>query len=269
MFNGMDDIFGDMNRMMNRMNNMMGMMGGHGLMNPAGNLLGQPFLSPFDMMNQMSPMMNNQIANPMNSMNNQLSMFGGPSKMSVFSMAGMPGQSVSYSSKVMSISNDGTGRPQVYEQTSSSICGPNGVRETKETVKDSRTGLQQIKVGRHINDRGHLKQKKRNVYNGEESEEEEFVNIDETELDQFHSEYQQKTKDFRQKYQSIANHPNQSRNRLAITNEPSNQIKHSQQVPTSSQAYNLINDSRPPSRGKSKIKDAAEKKTKKKSKKPY
>lgn len=29
----------------------------------------------------------------------------------------MPGQAVSYSSKVMTISNDGSGRPQVFEQS--------------------------------------------------------------------------------------------------------------------------------------------------------
>ena len=114
-----------MDRMMNNMNNMMNMMGGGNLM------MGSPF-GMNGMMNNHMQLMNSQ----MNSqMNNQLSLFGGPSNMSSFSMTSMPGQAVSYSSKVMRISNDGSGRPQVYEQTSSQICGPNGIRETKETGK--------------------------------------------------------------------------------------------------------------------------------------
>ena len=122
-----------MDRMMSNMNNMMnGMMGG-GLMGP----------SPFGLMSShMNSQMNNQMQlmqNP-HRMGNQLSMFGGPSNMSMMSFSNMPGQSVSYSSKVMTFSSDGSGKPQVYEQTSSQVCGPNGIRETKETVRDSRTG---------------------------------------------------------------------------------------------------------------------------------
>ena len=113
---------------MSNMNNMMsGMMGG-GLMGP----------SPFGMMNQMNNQM--QLMQNPHQMGNQLSMFGAPGNMSMMSFSNMPGQSVSYSSKVMTFSSDGTGRPQVYEQTSSQVCGPNGIRETKETVRDSRTG---------------------------------------------------------------------------------------------------------------------------------
>jgi len=286
MFGGIDDIFGNMDRMMNNMMNGMGMMG-----SPFGGLMGP--LGPMGN-NQMNNPMSNPMSNPMNQMqlmnnrmNNQLAMFGNlgwPSNMTSFSMASMPGQSVSYSSKVMTFSNDGTGRPQVYEQTSSQVCGPGGVRETKETVRDSRTGLQQIKLGRHINDRGHLKAKKRNVYNGEESEEEELINLDEEEVEQFSNEFNQKTKDFRQKYQSIQSHPANhtgGRQRLALTNGPSASSHHhrvnnisqqhqqQQQPCTSQQVYNLQHeDTRPPSRGK-KVKDAADKKSKKKSKKPY
>lgn len=114
-----------MDRMMNNMNQMMGGMMGGGLMGP----------SPFGLMNNQMQLMQNP-----HRMGNQMSMFGGPSNMSMMSFSSMPGQSVSYSSKVMTISNDGSGRPQVYEQTSSQVCGPNGIRETKETVRDSRTG---------------------------------------------------------------------------------------------------------------------------------
>lgn len=111
--------------MMSNMNNMMNGMVGAGMMGP----------SPFGMMNNQMQLMQNP-----HRMSNQLSMFGAPGNMSMMSFSNMPGQSVSYSSKVMTYSNDGSGRPQVYEQTSSQVCGPNGIRETKETVRDSRTG---------------------------------------------------------------------------------------------------------------------------------
>lgn len=159
-------------------------------------------------------------------------------------------------------------------------------------------GVQQIKVGRHINDRGHLKQKKRNVYNGDEEEEEELVNLDEDELDEFNNDYIAKSRDFRQKYQSIGGGQPTGRQRLALTNGPSSSQtasyptqahpqqapSYSQQVPsyppqaTSSrqQYYQHLaqeQDTRPPSRGKSKVKfePTADKKSKKssKSKKPY
>ena len=94
--------------------------------------------SPFGLMGSMNNQM--QLMQNPHRMNNQLSMFGAPGNMSMMSFSNMPGQSVSYSSKVMTFSSDGTGRPQVFEQTSSQICGPNGIRETKETVRDSRTG---------------------------------------------------------------------------------------------------------------------------------
>lgn len=272
----------------NMMNGMMmgspfGMMGG-GLMGP------NPMSNQMQLMNnQMNAPMHNPMSNPLHNpmqlmnhrMNNQLAMFGnlgGPSNMTSFSMTSMPGQQVSYSSKVMTVSNDGSGRPQVYEQTSSQFCGPNGVRETKETVRDSKTGLQEIKVGRHIDSgdvsRGHLKAKKRNVYNGEEEEDEELINLDEEEIDQFNNEYNMKTREFRQKYQSIQSHPsNQAgRARLALTNGPSASTSYQPYVsqPRSSpQLYNLQQaDTRPPSRGK-KVKDQTDKKSKKKPKKPY
>lgn len=275
-----------MDRMMNNMNNMMNSMMGGNMMN--NHMMPSPFpmnhMNGLNNMNNMNSLMNNHMQlmgshmNPMAS--NQLSLFGNPglSNMSSFSMTSMPGQTVSYSSSRVMTSLPGSGgRPQVYEETKSSICGPNGVRETKETVKDSRTGLQQIKIGRHINDRGHLKQKKRNAYNGEEEEEDEYVNLDEEEAEEFHNEFDIKTRDYRQKYQSIASHPSHqpNRTRLALTNgSSSNQIP---QQPSSSSNYNLGHnlrleeDNRPPSRaGKSKgtTKDQKDK-LKKKSKRPY
>ena len=140
-----------------------------------------------------------------------------------------------------------------------------------------------------------MKQKKRNVYNGDEEEDEELVNLDEDELESFNNDYVAKSRDFRQKYQSIGAGNQTGRQRLALTNGPSSSQAASypaqvpsypqqvlQQVPsyppqaTTSHPlyYNLAQeqDTRPPSRGKSKVKfeQTVDKKAKKsKSKKPY
>lgn len=119
-----------------------------------------------------------------------------------------------------------------------------------------------------------MKAKKKNIYNGEESEEEELINLDEEEVGQFNNEFNEKTKDLRQKYQSIQSNPVPNR-RLALTNGPSSPYQHQfhlqnsiPQASTSQQIYNLQQeDNRPPSRGK-KTRDQ-DKKAKKKSKKPY
>ena len=45
-----------------------------------------------------------------------------------------------FSSTVVSMTNDGSGRPQIYEATSSQRVGPDGVRETQSSVRDSASG---------------------------------------------------------------------------------------------------------------------------------
>lgn len=58
-------------------------------------------------------------------------------------MGGFPGNisgNVSYSSSVMSISHDINGRPQIYQASESSRVGPQGVRETRSSVRDSASG---------------------------------------------------------------------------------------------------------------------------------
>jgi len=79
--------------------------------------------------------------------------------------------------------------PQVYEQTHSNRMGPGGVREERHSVRDSRTGLQQMSIGRHINERGHVIERSQNRYTGEEEESNEYVNIEEEEAPQFNQEW--------------------------------------------------------------------------------
>ena len=52
------------------------------------------------------------------------------------------------------------------------------VKETRRTVQDSRSGLQEMAIGHHLNDRGHVIEKKKYRYTGEEEENHEFINLD-------------------------------------------------------------------------------------------
>lgn len=96
----------------------------------------------------------------------------------------------SYSSSFMSMSSDGTGRPHVYEASSSSVVAPGGVRETKSSVRDSRTGRAEMSVGHHIQDRSHVIKKARNVSTGQIDHEEDFVNVEEEEVQDFERDWQ-------------------------------------------------------------------------------
>lgn len=96
------------------------------------------------------------------------------------------------SSKVISYSNTGNGAPKVYEATSETRHAPGGIKQTKESERNSETGLHRMAVGHHINDRGHVVEKSRNKKTGDEEENQEYLNMDEAEKDRFHQEWQQK-----------------------------------------------------------------------------
>ncbi|XP_035211810.1 myeloid leukemia factor 1-like [Stegodyphus dumicola] len=100
------------------------------------------------------------------------------------------------SSSVMTYTTDESGRPQVYQASSSTRTAPGGVKETRRSVQDSRTGLQEMAIGHHLNDRGHVIEKKKNRYTGDEEENHEYLNLDEEEAEQFNQEWQQKAQSF-------------------------------------------------------------------------
>jgi hypothetical protein len=54
------------------------------------------------------------------------------------------------SSQVMSYSNDGRNPPKYFEASSSTKRGPDGVRETQKSLRDSESGLHSMAVGHHI-----------------------------------------------------------------------------------------------------------------------
>lgn len=82
------------------------------------------------------------------------------------------------SQSVMTMSSGPDGRPQVYQETMSTRMAPGGIKETKKTVSDSRTGTRSMAIGHHIGDRAHILERERNMH-GDEEERQEFINLDE------------------------------------------------------------------------------------------
>lgn len=72
----------------------------------------------------------------------------------------------SSSSTIVSMTSGPDGRPQVYKATSSTRCGPGGIKETQRTVTDSMTGTKKMAIGHHIGDRAHIIEKEQNLHTG-------------------------------------------------------------------------------------------------------
>ncbi|KAG7238721.1 hypothetical protein INR49_031237 [Caranx melampygus] len=66
------------------------------------------------------------------------------------------------SSSVMTYSKVGNEPPKVFQATSSTRRAPGGITETRRAVKDSESGLEKMSIGHHIQDRGHVVEKKYN-----------------------------------------------------------------------------------------------------------
>jgi len=77
------------------------------------------------------------------------------------------------------------GQPQVYQSSQSTRTAPGGVKETKKAESDTRTGTKRLAIGRHIGDRGHVRERINNYRQGQEEDTEDFINIDEGALEHF------------------------------------------------------------------------------------
>nr|XP_054928772.1 myeloid leukemia factor 2-like isoform X4 [Dermacentor andersoni] len=66
------------------------------------------------------------------------------------------------------------------------------VKETRRSLQDSRSGLQELTIGHHLDDRAHIVGRKRNRLTGEEDQSVEYVNLDEEEAEGFGHEWQQR-----------------------------------------------------------------------------
>lgn len=64
-------------------------------------------------------------------------------------------------------------------------------------------------VGHHIGERGHVIEREKNYYNGDEEERQDFINLDEDEADDFNREFLQKSR-------SMSSIGSNSHNRRAI-----------------------------------------------------
>ncbi|XP_061718724.1 myeloid leukemia factor [Cydia pomonella] len=175
-----DPFFGSHMRHMRQMNNMMnslfsdpfGMLGGPLSLMPRSNMgmaMGGMSMMPFmPQMPQMNRLFTADLDGPM-----------------------AAGSSFSSSTVVMS-SGGPNGKPQVFSSTSSTKIGPNGIKETRKTLQDSRTGTKKMSIGHHIGERAHVVEKEQNVYSGDQEERQEFINLDEDEAEDFDREFQQK-----------------------------------------------------------------------------
>lgn len=98
------------------------------------------------------------------------------------------------SSQIISMTNGPDGRPQVYQASSSTKTGPGGIRETQKTVQDSRSGVKKMAIGHHIGERSHVIEREKNVRTGEEAERQDFVNLEEEEVQDFDREFVQRSR---------------------------------------------------------------------------
>lgn len=177
-----------MNRMLSNMNNITMLTDPFGMF---GNDMG---------MGMMGMNMNNigmQMMNPMMARQQQQQQLGFPGmNLNRLLSSGPVGNGVSYSSSsVYSVSSSGLhGRPQVYQETRSIRNGPDGVREQIETVQDSMSGKKKMSIGHHIGERGHVIEKEQNLHTGEREEREDFINLEESETDEFERDFSNRTR---------------------------------------------------------------------------
>ncbi|XP_055019883.1 myeloid leukemia factor 2 [Boleophthalmus pectinirostris] len=104
-------------------------------------------------------------------------------------MTGSPNCQTFSSSTVISYSATDSGTPQVYQQTSETRTGPGGIRETRQSMRDSESGLERLAIGHHIGERAHIMERSRNRRTGDREERQDFINLDETEAAAFDEEF--------------------------------------------------------------------------------
>ncbi|KAM8825853.1 myeloid leukemia factor 2 isoform 2-T2 [Synchiropus picturatus] len=104
-------------------------------------------------------------------------------------MSGSPNCQTFSSSTVISYSSIDSGAPKVYQQTSSTRTGPGGIRETRQSERDSESGLERLAIGHHIGERAHIMERSRNRRTGDREERQDFINLDESEADAFDEEW--------------------------------------------------------------------------------
>lgn len=176
-----DPIFGHQQRTMNRMmDSFFGGSGfgfGNGLMGPAGAQM-MPFGGGFPGLGGMGGM-------------GMMSPFGGGFP-HMGEMMNDPNSHSFCSTSVMSVTSGPDGRPQVYHASSATRQAPGGVKETRKTLADTRTGTKKMSVGRHLGERAHIREREENMRTGQREENEDFLNMEEDEAATFNQEWRQR-----------------------------------------------------------------------------
>ncbi|XP_077146793.1 myeloid leukemia factor 1 isoform X3 [Ranitomeya variabilis] len=94
------------------------------------------------------------------------------------------------SSSVMTYSKTGNEPPKIFQATSQTRKAPGGIKETKKSVKDSESGVEQMAVGHHIKDRAHIVKQMKNNKTGDQELNQEFLNMDESDAPSFDNEWE-------------------------------------------------------------------------------
>uniref|UniRef100_A0A8C5CGS3 Myeloid leukemia factor 2 n=1 Tax=Gadus morhua TaxID=8049 RepID=A0A8C5CGS3_GADMO len=96
-------------------------------------------------------------------------------------MSGSPNCQTYSSSTVISYSSLDSGAPKVFQQTSEMRTAPGGIRETRQAMRDSESGVERLAIGHHIRDRGHVMERSRNRRTGDHEERQDYINLEESE----------------------------------------------------------------------------------------
>lgn len=134
-------------------------------------------------------------------------------------MSSDPNALVHSSTTVMSYSSGGPGtNPKIYQASSSTRRGPDGIKETRKSVRDSESGIQKMAIGHHIGDRSHTIERLHNVHTDSKEQRQYFENLDESDGEEFDKEWTQKTTSLGSVHPSV---PSASRRRaIAGTSKP-------------------------------------------------
>ncbi|CAL1570469.1 unnamed protein product [Knipowitschia caucasica] len=126
------------------------------------------------------------------------------------------------SSSVMTYTKVGNEPPKVFQACSSTRRAPGGVKETRQAVKDSVSGLEKLSIGHHIQDRAHIMEKKYNNKTGAKEFNQEFQNLEDSEAEAFDKEWKQKVSTFKCDFMSLEPRASTCREhpRLATKREP-------------------------------------------------
>ncbi len=69
-----------------------------------------------------------------------------------------------------------------FQASSATRQAPGGVKETRKTLTDTRSGTKKMSVGRHLGDRGHVVEREENLHTGQREDNEDYINLAEGEF---------------------------------------------------------------------------------------